>query len=88
VKAPSTRAHSDCACQAECIQPIARFCYDMCDDDCESDVLARSICRHACRNAHCAELTGSCTQHDDKENAYTACCTACGNCKTEVDCER
>ena len=76
-----------CQCQQSCIETIVGSCYQDCNDACEGDQVALGICRGACRDAQCAQLENQCTVgQDGGGNQYQRCCTACGNCETEVDC--
>jgi hypothetical protein len=77
-----------CACQQRCIVGIVGGCFADCEDRCEGDGLALAICRRGCRDAGCGPLTDACTTTQDRPRSpYQRCCTACGNCQSDIDCE-
>ena len=50
--------------------------------------MALGICQRGCRNAQCTRLENACTEGSGSgANAYQVCCTACGNCQADLDCE-
>lgn len=87
--ASASRAAVDrCACQPRCIVGIVGECFSDCEDRCEGDRLALAICRRGCRDAACVPLEDACTTKRDRPRSpYQRCCTACGNCQSDVDCE-
>ena len=84
----SPAAVDRCACQSRCIIGIVGECFSDCEDRCEGDGLALAICRRGCRDAGCVPLMDACTtKRDHARSPYQRCCTACGNCQADVDCE-
>jgi len=83
----SPAAVDRCACQPRCIVGIVGECFSDCEDRCEGDRLALAICRRGCRDAGCVPLMDACTTKRDRARSpYQRCCTACGNCQSDVDC--
>jgi hypothetical protein len=76
-----------CNCQSACIENIIGECLAECDDRCEGDQRALALCRGACRDAGCDRLERRCVEGGGASGAYEVCCTACGNCQPDVDCE-
>jgi hypothetical protein len=76
-----------CNCQSDCVRKIIGECLDECDDRCEGDQQALALCRGACRDADCDQLERRCIEDGGASGAYEVCCTACGNCQGDVDCE-